>query len=268
MLDRMSFRGKWVLVTGASSGLGLEMARVLARDHGANVVLVARRRERLDELAKELRTAHRVEAEVLCADLCRPEDVERVFEEGTRGRSIYAAILNAGVTFYGLALEQPWEAFQSMLATNVTSVVRLTNLFLPYLEKQGHGGAVMLVSSMAGFMPMPYQAAYGGTKAFITSYGQSMAEEIRDRNISLTVFAPGGIATEMLDNLKQFKPGDLGIMAAEPCAILALRAMADRKDVYVPGGLNQVTAAVTKVLPRQFLVGRIAALYKGGLGRE
>lgn len=268
MVRDMDFRGRWTLITGASSGLGMEMARVLARDHRAHLVLVARRRDRLDSLAHELRHAHGVDVVCICADLSVPEDVDRVFTEATDGREIYAVILNAGVTYFGHALDLPYEDFQAMLSTNVVSLVRLTTLFVPYLIDQRQGGGVMLVSSLAGFSPMPYQAVYGATKAFVTSFGQSLAEEIRGRGISLTVFAPGGIATEMLDKSglsRTFKPGSVGIMPADRCAELAVQAFAQRRALYVPGLLNQAAALMMKFLPREFLSARLAQLYRSAL---
>ena len=170
----MEFRGRYVLVTGASSGLGTDIARHLASAHGANLILVARRADRLEALRVELTEKHKIDAVCIPADLSVAADVERVFDESTRGRSVYGVVLNAGVTHFGEALEQPFEAFEAMLATNLTSVARLTWRFVPYLKAQGQGGGVMLVSSLAGFWPMPFQAAYGGTKAFLNNFGHKL----------------------------------------------------------------------------------------------
>lgn len=265
-MNRMlELRGRWTLVTGASSGLGVEIARTIAREHGGHVLLVARRRERLEALCEELRSRHGVQAACLTADLSRPEDVERLFTEATRERDIHAVVLNAGVTYWGEALKLGWSEFQTLLDTNVTSSVRLCGLFLPYLVQRGTHGGVMLVSSVAAFMPVPYQAAYSGTKAFITSYGLALAQEVRSSGVSVTVFAPGGIATELLEKAglsNRFKAGDLGVMSAEACAEHAVRAFVRRKELSIPGWLNQTLALAAKVLPRGFMVQRTAALYR------
>ncbi|QRO00263.1 SDR family NAD(P)-dependent oxidoreductase [Archangium violaceum] len=265
MSQKLELRGKWTLVTGASSGLGVEIARSIARDHGGNVLVVARRRDRLEALCEELRSRHGVQAACITADLSRPEDVERVFTEATHERDIHAVVFNAGVTYWGEALKLGWSEFQAMLNTNVTSMVRLSTLFMSYLVERGTKGGLMLVSSMASIIPVPYQAAYSGTKAFVTSYGQALAQEVRHTGVSVTVFVPGGISTEMLDRTglsNRFKAGELGMMTAEQASAHAVRAFIHRRELYVPGLLNQTLALAARMLPRGFLAQRTAALYR------
>jgi short-subunit dehydrogenase len=255
-MKRMELRDRWVVVTGASSGLGREMARQLAGTHGANVVLVARRRDRLEELRAELESTHRVQARVLVADLARPEDVERVFRESTGGAPIDAVILNAGVTYFGPQLELDWSTYEAMVATNQTSVVRLTHLFVPYLLAQKRAGAVLLVTSVAGLIPAPYQAAYSGTKAFVTSFGQACAEELHGQDVSVSVFAPGGIATEMThtSGLAAQFDGSLALQSAEACAREGLRALLARKPLAVGGWLNRLQVFATRLVPRRLVL--------------
>ena len=265
MNQLLELRGRWTLITGASAGLGMELARHIAKDHGGHVVLVARRRDRLDALAEELRSRYGVQAACVTADLSRPEDVERLFTEATSGRDIHAVILNAGVTYWGEAMKLGWSEFQAMLDTNVTSLVRLSSLFVPYLVERGTHGGMMFVSSVAGLIPVPYQAAYSGTKAFVTSYGQCLAQEVRPKGVSVTVFAPGGISTDLLVNSglsNRFKAGDIGVMSPEACAAHAVRAFMRRKELYVPGLINQTLALAARVLPRGFLAQRTAAIYR------
>ncbi len=263
----MELRGRWVLLTGASSGLGRAMSRVLARDHGANLILTARRRDRLGTLADTLTSDHGVEAVCLPADLTRIEDVDRLFQETVAGRTVYAAVLNAGVTHYGPHLDMPWDSFQTLLATNVTSLVQLTGKLVPYLSDRNEGGGLMWVSSMAGFLPMPYQAAYGGTKAFVSSFTRSLRVEVRDRNVSLTVFAPGGIATEMLEASgldRRFKADGPGIMPVDRCAELGVKAMVRRKDLAVPGFSNRLSLLVMRLLPRRMADWLMGKIYRVG----
>jgi short-subunit dehydrogenase len=257
----LDLRNRWVLVTGASSGLGREMARLLARQYHANPILVARRRDRLEELKQELEAQHGVSARVIAADLASPEDVERVFHESTAVR-VDAVILNAGVTYFGPHQGLDWAAYQALVATNLTSVVRLTHLFVPYLIAQGQAGALMLVTSVAGFQPTPYQAAYCGTKAFLTHFGQSLAEELHGQNMSLTVFAPGGIATEMthLSGLAAQFEGSLALQAPDACAREGIRAMTARRSLVVAGWLNRLQLFVSRLLPRKLtmVIARVA----------
>jgi hypothetical protein len=265
MNQTLELRGRWTLITGASSGLGVELARHIAKEQGGHVVLVARRRDRLETLAEELRSRYGVRTACVTADLSRPEDVERLFTEATTGRDIHAVILNAGVTYWGEAMKLGWSDFQAMLDTNVTSLVRLSTLFVPYLLERGTHGGLMFVSSVAGLIPVPYQAAYSGTKAFVTSYGQCLAQELRPKGLSVTVFAPGGISTDMLVSAglsNRFKAGDIGVMSPEACAAHAVRAFMRRKTLYVPGLVNQGLALAARVLPRGFLAQRTAAIYR------
>lgn len=260
-----------MLITGASSGLGLEMARLLAKEHGAHIIAVARREDRLTALQAELESAHGVQVLPLAADLTKPGEAARVFETATSGRAVDGVILNAGVTYFGHALEQQPESFDALLATNITSVVRMSQLFGAHFAKQAGGGALMLVASTAGFAPLPYQTAYAASKSFVISYGRGLAYELRKKGVSVTVFAPGGIATEMLSLSgldRKFKAGDLGIMSAEACARIAVEAFARRRELAVPGVLNRFLATMMKLLPHGFMMGRSAALYEGAMPKE
>lgn len=268
-MQDMDFRGRWVLVTGASSGLGLEMARQLAQRHGANLVLVARRAAALEALAAELRAAAGVECVVIAADLSRPEDVERVYAESTTGRDIYAVVLNAGITHFGSHLELDWPGFQQLLATNVTAVVRLATLFAPCLVDKGQGGGLLFVSSMAGFLPVPYQAAYAGSKAFVSNFALSLQQELNEKKVTLTLFAPGGIRTAMTHDsaLRYFEDTSL-LQSVEDCAAEALGALKARRPLHVPGMMNRLQLFFTRFAPRT-LVGAVArTAYRKALTAE
>ncbi len=264
----LELRDRWVLVTGASAGLGREMARRLAREYGANLVLVARRLERLTELKDELEREAGVEVHPVSADLSRPEDVDRAFEQATSRRELQGVVLNAGVTYYGRALDLEPAEFAAMLQTNVHGLVRLARASARYFEDKQNEGGILLVSSMAGFAPLPWQTAYAATKAFVTSYGRGLAEELRGQPVSVTVFAPGGIDTEMLVNSglsRQFKPGAVGIMPADECAERALRAFVKRRELAVPGALNLALALTMKLLPHSLFARAAARTYAAGL---
>lgn len=259
----MNFRGRWVLVTGASSGLGREIARCLARDHGANLVLVARRASRLEELKSDLEQTTGVSVHTLVADLSKSEDVDRVFHEATAGRPIYGVVLNAGVTYFGAFHELSWADFQTMLATNVTSTVRLTTLFVPYLETRDEGGGILLVSGMSGMTALPFQAAYSGTKAFLINFARGIQYEL-GKNVSITTFAPGGIATEMTAGEK-FGPLRHWLVPVEPCAREAVRAFVQRRELHVPGFIYRLGNVVIRLLPQSFVSASISAAYRGAL---
>lgn len=263
----LELTGRWILVTGASSGLGREIARVLARDHRANLVLVARRRDRLEELAAEIQAAHGVTVRVAPADLGQIDQVERLFEETTAEVALAGAVLNAGITHFGDWDELSWEDYQQMQAVNVTSIVRLTTLLLPYLEKRREAGALMLVSSMAGLVPTPYQTAYSATKAFLVHFGCGLYHEMLPRGVSVTTFVPGGIQTEMTDGVR-FNDLRGWLMPAEACAREAVRAFRERAYVHSPSLLYRWGSVVTRLLPQRFFIGRVADQYRKSLERN
>jgi short-subunit dehydrogenase len=258
-MRNLDLKSRWVLVTGASSGLGREIARDLARRHHANLILVARRADRLEELSRELQ-ALGVQAHVIAADLSRREDVDRVFTQSIEGRDVHALVLNAGVTHFGYHEELAWDAFEAMLDTNVKSAVRLVHHFVPYLLAKNEAGAIMLVTSMAGLVPVPFQTAYSSTKAFLTAFGLGLHHELSARNISITTFAPGGIATEMTENsgLAAHFGESLQIQAADFVARAAVDALVSRRYLAVPGHFNRLQLLFPRFLPRK-LVGRVVA---------
>jgi short-subunit dehydrogenase len=260
----MEFRGRWVLVTGASSGLGQKMVEQLARDHGANIIAVARRKDRLDELKQRLEAETKVEVVAIAADLSELSEVDRVLEIALKGRDLYGAILNAGVTHFGAHGKLEWLTFQKMLNTNVTSVVRMAAELIPHLEQHGLGGGLMLVSSMAGIMPIPYQSAYSGTKAFLVHFGCGLWHEMRGRNVSITTLAPGGIVTEMTAG-ESFGPLQRWLMPVDLAARVGLEAFRRRKYLYVPGYSNRLGNALYRLLPQRVFTGWLASSYRRAL---
>lgn len=263
-MKNMDFRSRWVLVTGASSGLGWELARQFALEHGANVIAVARRSTRLEELKREIEARAPVKVEPITADLSNLDDVDRVFREAVAKGPLYAAVLNAGVTHFGEYHELSWDDFQTMLATNVTGVVRLTTQLLPYLEARAEGGGLMIVSSLSGMIPVPYQTAYSATKAFLVNFGCGLWHETQGRNVSVTTFVPGGIKTEMTSS-DRFTALDNWLVPVEPCAREGIRAFARRRYLHVPGLFTRIGTSFLDFMPRRFVAGRLAATYRGAL---
>ncbi|MEO7427753.1 MAG: SDR family NAD(P)-dependent oxidoreductase, partial [Acidimicrobiales bacterium] len=170
------------LVTGASSGIGVELARLLAA-RGLGVTLVARREDRLKVLADELATAHGVRAEVVTADLtdeaARAAIVDTVAE---RGLTVDVLVNNAGLSTTGPVARSDVAAELRMIRTDVEAVVHLCSAFVPGMVERGRG-AVLNVASMAAFQPLPGQAGYGGSKAFVLSYTRAMNQELRGTGV-------------------------------------------------------------------------------------
>lgn len=259
-MKRLDFRNKWILVTGASSGLGQEMARQLAFLHKANLIIVARRREKLDELQQDLEKNAGVQVKTITADLSQLADIDRVLDDCLNQGNLYGAILNAGVTYLGRQTDIPWEQFESILQTNVTGVVRMTNRLVSHFEQSGQEGGLMLVSSMAALYTTPFQAVYSATKAFIFNFGTALANELKNPRFSITVFAPGGIATEMTAG-ESFSDLKSWLMPVQQAAKEAIYAFASRKYSYIPGFTNRIGSRFMTLLPKKFIAAQMGKMY-------
>ena len=248
------------LVTGASSGIGREIARRLAAD-GGDLVLVARDRERLDVLAKELTAAHDgVAAEVLVADLADPAQLAAVEARvADAERPLDLVVNNAGFGTYGTFAELDVEAEQREIAVNVTALVRLTHAALGAMLTRGRG-AVLNVSSVAGLQATPGNATYGATKAFVASFGEAVAGELAGTGVTLTTVLPGFTRTEFDQRagVGGRKIPDAAWMSPEAVAEQALAATRAGRPWLVPGVKNKIMIAAVGPVPRS-LMRRLAA---------
>jgi short-subunit dehydrogenase len=262
----LDFNKKWILVTGASSGLGFEMARQLAYKHQANLIITARRADKLNQLKTELEGQAGVQVKTVVADMSVSADVDRLIAESLSGQQLYAAILNAGVTFFGNHLELTEAEFDRMLQTNVRSVVRITTELVRHFESVKQEGGLMVVSSMAALFPVPYQAIYSGTKGFIMNFINALVLEIKNSNFSLTVYAPGGIATEMTEGEK-FNDLKGWLMPVSQAATEGLYALQHRKYNHIPGLLNRIGSSFMRIMPKRFIVGQLGRTYAKALAK-
>jgi uncharacterized protein len=234
------------LITGASSGIGREMARVLA-DRGTDLTLVARRQQRLDELAAEL--GGRVAVTVLAADLGSDDGVG-VVERHLADHPVELLVNNAGVGTGGLFHELPLGPELNEIRLNVLALVRLTHACLPRMVDAGHGGIVN-VSSIAGNQPLQGYATYGATKAFVTSFTESVAFEVRRKGVHVTVVKPGYTDTEMNpDAPKAGLQRRMLWLDAEHVARAAVDAVERGRLHCVPGATWRVADTLIESLPR------------------
>ncbi|MBK9072087.1 MAG: SDR family NAD(P)-dependent oxidoreductase [Myxococcales bacterium] len=251
-MKQLALQQQWVLVTGASAGLGRAVASELARHHRANLLLVARRGDLLQQCAAELTTQFQVGVEVLVADLANEADVAQVAARAKQ-RGVTAAVLNAGMTKMGGHEVLPFADFKHMLALNVTGTVQLASELVPHFRAQGGDGALLLVSSIAGLIPLPYQAAYAATKAFLISFGASLGEELAGSNVSVTVFAPGGIDTDLVKGAGM-SVGGPWLASAKQSAADLVDALVKRRGLVVPGLVQRLGVWSTRLLPQQTVV--------------
>ncbi len=230
------------LVTGASSGIGAEIARELAR-RGHGVTLVARRKERLDELAEELRSEHGVRAETLGCDLSKPASRDRLAGR-VKSLDLEVDILvnNAGFATGGPFHEaDPGRELEQVLVL-VEAVVVLTSAFLPAMVKRG-SGAVLNVASTAGMQPLPYSAGYSAAKAYVLTFSEAIHQEVRGLGVSVTALAPGPVETEFWDQAgwevggRSFEKAFPGTAkpSARDVAKAGVSGLADGRRVVVPG---------------------------------
>jgi short-subunit dehydrogenase len=260
----MNLKGQWVWVTGASSGLGLELSKQLAK-RGANLLITARRVERLEALATELR-AGGVEVQVLPADMSRSEDVERILGVA-KSLPLSSVVLNAGVTHFGYHHELEWPAFEAMLRTNVIGTTRLTSELVKHFQARGTDARIMLVTSLTGLLPVPFQAAYSGTKAFLSAFGMALAHELRGTKVSVTVFAPGGIATEQTAGAR-FDKLRAWLAPVDAVALEALAALRSRPSLYIQGFWNRVGFLLFRFMPRDLAMWLVSREYRKSLAAE
>ncbi|MGH9188966.1 MAG: SDR family NAD(P)-dependent oxidoreductase [Acidimicrobiales bacterium] len=243
-----AFSSRWptALVTGASSGIGRAFALALAAK-GCEVVVVARRRDRLESLASE----HGSKIEVLVADLTDPEGVAAVEQRlGDRQRPVELLVNNAGFGGSGPFASQPVDREEREVRLNVLAPVRLTSAALPGMIERNRGGIVN-VSSIAGVQAVPYLATYAATKAYLTSFSQSLHEEVRGQGISVVALLPGMTRTEFhqtagLDRSRVPGPAWL---SAEEVAEAGLRALERGQAVCIPRVGYRVLAAISRMAP-------------------
>jgi uncharacterized protein len=240
-----------VLITGASSGIGLELAKCFAAD-GSRLILVARNGSALESLAEELRQNHKIEVQVFTADLALPETPNRVFAQlQEAGLKVDVLVNNAGFGAQGPFAQLPLERQLSMLQVNITALTHLTRLFLPGMIERRRGG-VLNVSSTAAFQPGPLMAVYYATKAYVLSFSEAIAEEVRETGLTVTAFCPGPTHTNFtaaanMQNSNLFK---LGAMSAEAVARIGHDAFRRGRCVAVAGLRNKMAVFSVRLAPR------------------
>lgn len=240
------------LVTGGSSGIGLELAKVLARN-GYDLVLVARTRDALEAVAGKIEGQYDVRAHVFAADLRRREAPEEIFDF-LRNEAIAVKILinNAGFGLRGEFADTELTRELEMIQVNIAALTHLTKLFLPAMIKAKRG-RILNVASMAAFQPGPLMAVYYATKAYVLSFSEALAEELRNSGVTVTALCPGPTRTEFaaaaqISNSRRFSL--FGTADAVDVAEYGFQAMMDGTRVAIPGIKNKIAAQVNRFYPR------------------
>jgi uncharacterized protein len=246
-----SFAGKWALITGASSGLGLDFADLLAAQK-INLVLAARRRESMEKLAADLRRKYGVDVLVEAIDLAAPGAASHL-KSSLDERSVTIDILlnNAGYGLHGALLDMPIERTTDMIQLNITTLTELTYLFGRDMAAR-RSGRILLVASLMAFQAVPSYAAYAATKAYVLALGEALHDELRPRGVVVTTLCPGhtetgfdaaaGAATTVLLRLLTMKP--------RPVAVSGIAALSKGRAMVIAGLTNKIAAFSNRLTPR------------------
>src|SRR5579859_3560164 len=257
------WKGKWALVTGASAGIGAALARELAAD-GANLVLTARRTDRLEALARELASAHKISAEIFSADLMQPNAPEQIFAF-TLGKKIEIEVLinNAGFGKYGEFTKADTHRLVEMVQVNCAAVVHLSRLYLPEMVKRRRG-YVMIVASTASFQAVPYLSTYAATKAFDLLLAEGLAEEMRPHGVFVSALCPGSTESEFGEVAGQssLAASRRNRETAEKVAHVGLKALAAGKSYVVSGTGNYLGVHSQRLVPRRWVAHIAARMFR------
>lgn len=258
----IELKGKTVLVTGASSGIGASFCRRLAAE-GANLVITARRKERLLDLKATLEKEFKISVEVIAADLASQEGVPAIID-GVKGkqREIYGLINNCGSGWVGHFPAQPHENIALQVSTQISALTQLCRQVLPGMMERRQG-FIINVSSLAAFQPVPFFSVYAAVKAYILSFTVALAEEVRSSQVRVFCLCPGATRTEFqkvahapLDE----KPTG-GWQTADQVVECAIKALPGRKSIIVPGMGNWFVTIIAKILGKQSMAAISGAIY-------
>jgi len=257
------------LITGASSGIGEEFARQLA-ERGQGVFLVARREDRLRALAEELSAKHGVRAEFATADLADDADVAALpAKVAERGLAVEMLVNSAGFSTVGDVHANP-DRQVGMVKVNCEALVALTSAFLPEMVGRGRG-VVIQVASMAAFQPIPSQAVYAATKAFVLSFNEAVHTELHGTGVTMTALCPGPVETEFVEaagfkKTKDEMGPDFLWATAHDVAAAAIEGADKGKRVVIPGVGNRAIAIAAQHTPRSVLLRTVAPLWRRTIG--
>jgi len=249
------------LVTGASSGIGAEFARQLAAE-GMDVVLVARRADRLEQQRAEIEKQHKVRATAIAKDLSQSDAPAAVFAETeSKGIAVDWLVNNAGFGTNGRFAELPLEREMEEINLNIGALVSLARLYLPGMVERGRGQIVNL-GSVGSFVPTPYMATYSATKAFILSFSEAIASEVAGKGVGVLALCPGATKTEfqevagVSENVPEFT-----YMSAQAVVRQAIAAAKSGKRTLVPGWMNKIMIGSTRITPRKMMANVAGSMF-------
>lgn len=241
----------YVLITGASSGIGESLAHQFAQA-GHDLIVTARRKQRLEELAQHLQTEHGIRVEIVSADLGQPEGVAELAEAiDANNWALHGLVNNAGFGDRGAFADIAREKQLAMIQVNITALVDLTHRLLPRLERAPEA-FVLNLASLAAFQPGPNMAIYYASKAFVLSFSEALAEELRGR-VTVSALCPGATESEFAEraNMQDSLLFKMGTMSSDQVAAIGFKH--HRRTLVIPGALNKLAVWFGKITPRVIL---------------
>ena len=253
MKSNLRMNGHLSLITGASSGIGEQFARQLA-EMGPNLILAARRVDRLETLATELKKKFGISVTCIPIDLSVPRSAQSLFNLATaKGEKITCLINNAGLGKYGSFIDFPYEDHHSTIQVNVVSPTELTYLFVKHMLAHGKKSYMVQVASLAAFQPVGFFSIYSATKGYLRYFSETLAFELKDTPIQMMCLCPGGTYTEFFEHSGQkiTQSGQSTMMSAQEVVQSSLTALFAGKTVFVPGWINKLACFLPRFIPRK-----------------
>ncbi len=258
-----SLKGRFALVTGASSGIGEDFAHILA-ENGCHLIIVARRLERLQKLQGMLQVKFGITVEVISMDLSLPTAPQMLYEEvKLKNIQIDVLINNAGAGIFGSFVDIPLEQEINMLNLNILNLVSITKLFLKDMVGR-NSGYILNVASLAAYQPMARYASYCAAKSFVLSFTEALNYELKDTQVNITALSPGDTESEFFETAGQTKLSYLqkhGNKKSRPVAKAGIQAMLIGKSNVIPGWMNSIAAFFFRLLPRRLTISMIDFVY-------
>lgn len=246
-----------VLITGASNGIGLELAKRFAQD-GAHLVLVARSEQKLHDLATQLKNQYKVDVKIMVKDLSKPEAAKEIYDDIKENSTIDILINNAGVGIYGRFLDTDYHAEEEMINLNIKSLTHLTKLFLPDMVKRKKG-KILNVASTAAFQAGPLMSVYYATKSYVLSFTEALENELRGTGVMVSALCPGPTETGFGNNakLEQSKLFKKGVMDVKRVADIGYKGFLKGQTIIIPGLKNRFLVGMVRLLPRKVVTSTV-----------
>lgn len=249
----------WALITGASTGIGRDLAEVFA-SNGFNLALVARSQERLDVVGRELRAVHKIDVKAIAQDVGQPGAAEAIFQS-LRETPVSVLVNNAGFGSYGPFVDADLKLQTEMMKVNMVALVQLTHLFAQPMRAR-RAGRILNVASTAAFQPGPMINVYYATKAFVFSFSYALADELIGSGVSVTVLCPGLTKTEFQKRAHLGQGGSWPMMSSRAVAEMGYRGLMKGKRVVIPGLLNQMGSFLARRAPFRLTSAVVRRIHK------